>query len=80
MIPCPRCHFPQPFGERKAEVEPGIFEIYIQCKKCRWKEVVIRGDSSKIHEEREITKLKVRAKRDPSLYPVLQRKLKRKNE
>jgi hypothetical protein len=77
QINCPRCNYLQPFGERKAEIEPGIFEVYIQCKACKWKHVVFRGDSAKLLNEREIKKLKIRALRDPQLYGVIERKRKK---
>lgn len=77
-IPCPRCGHPQPFGRRKREIGPDKYEVYIQCKKCRWEEVVISGDSDKLLNEREIEKLKVRAAKDPSLKKVLYEKLKKR--
>jgi hypothetical protein len=77
---CPRCNYVQAFGERKTEVEPGIFEVFIQCKACKWKHLLFRGSSANILNEKEIKKLKVKALRDPQLYGVLKKKLKKRND
>lgn len=79
-INCPRCNHPQKFGQRKDEISPGIFQIYIQCKKCKWKEVIIEGDADTIHLQRDIAKLRIKAINDPSLRNVLQKRLRRLNE
>jgi hypothetical protein len=73
-INCPRCNHPQKFGKRKEEISPGYFQIYIQCKKCRWKEVIIEGDNDIIHTQRDIARLKAKIMGDPSLKNVLRRK------
>lgn len=77
---CPRCNALQKFGKRKREIAPNKFEIYIQCSVCRWSEVIIRGDSDTIHNEREISRLKARSKGSDSLTNVLRRKVKKRNE
>jgi hypothetical protein len=76
-INCPRCNSPQKFGKQKREVSPGEYEIYIQCKQCRWLKVIMRGDTDKIHNARQIEKLKIRSKNSPELQSVLQRKIDR---
>lgn len=79
-INCPRCNHPQKFGKRKVEISPGIFQIYIQCKKCKWKEVIIEGSNDTISIQRDIAKLEVKSSRDPSLKSLLVKRRARRNE
>lgn len=73
-INCPRCNALQKFGEHTDEVSEGEWEIYIQCSKCKWKRVLLSGDSDIISITRQIERLKVRKSRDPRINEVIRRK------
>lgn len=76
-MPCPRCNHPQPFGMRKQKVGEDQYELFIQCKKCKKKEVIFTGNSDMIKTYQEIQKLRVRAQKDPKLKKLLITKEKR---
>lgn len=73
---CPNCNSLQKFGKQRRKLSDDLYEIFIQCSKCRWSEVITRGNSDTIKAEREIARLRIRAANDPALRRVLQRKFK----
>jgi hypothetical protein len=46
---------------------------------CRWEKVVFSGESSKIEQYKQISKLQVKYKNDPQLKKTLAIKLKKLN-
>lgn len=79
-VACPRCNSKQNFVEKERPATEGNSELYIKCNLCKWEKVVFFGESSKIKQYREISKLKVKYKNDPSLKKLLYTKLKKLNE
>lgn len=79
-IACPRCNSKQNFVEKERLGSGGNSELYIKCNLCKWEKVVFSGESSKIRQYKEISKLKVKYKNDPKLKKLLQLKLKKLNE
>jgi len=71
---CPRCKSPQNFAIQNVILEDDICEVFIRCSVCRWKHVVRRDNAAKIHDIKEIKKLKIRAKKSPGLKDVIRRK------
>lgn len=79
-VACPRCNSKQNFVEK---VRPSIkeeAEVYIKCNLCKWEKVVFSGKHSKIKQYKELSRLKVKYKNDPSLKKLIQIKLKKLNE
>lgn len=74
---CPRCNSLQDFPEKQRELNDGVLQLYIECKKCHWLKVTIEGNSSIIKERLEIKKLKNRVKKVPGLQRVIETKRKK---
>jgi hypothetical protein len=77
---CPRCNSKQNFIEKVRKTSNGESQIYIKCNLCKWEKVVFSGESSKIEQYKEISRLKVKYKNDPNLKKLLQLKLRKLNE
>jgi ribosomal protein S27E len=76
---CPRCNSKQKFIPHQRKVRDNYYDLFIKCNLCRWEKVVFSGESSKIEQYKQISKLQVKYKNDPQLKKTLAIKLKKLN-